>query len=379
MWELDSITLLLCVPPAGTPRAAISGAGAFRRPARRVVHRYSCMNPPPETETWSTLSCISYAQSTIYVTVPDDSYQVWNRVVQLQPIINAGAVNVRWQPTDFATTTSSTSALSPSSASSFTTSSPTKMPVTSESSTPLRQGLSTGAKIAIGAGIGGGALIILGASTLYFLLVRRNKKHRVGETSSDAPNGNNNTDPKLMKSEVPVEAWALHQTELQTADNTHEMSTASNIHEINTPTPAVNSRRIDTGASSGLQAFSTADGLVEATCGPNGSAETRIYLQTAAASSNERTQTQAVRLIIADTAPPPYESTDSFVTREMIASRMPTVAITPAYAPPLVDVHGGYGTTYGTTVRYTTSITPKWDLSSPMSSDALFSDIGFSA
>ncbi|KAI0453735.1 hypothetical protein F5B21DRAFT_505014 [Xylaria acuta] len=199
---------------------------------------YSCMDPPLETETWSTLSCISYAQSTIYVTVPDDSYQVWSRVVQLQPIINAGAINVRWQPTDFVTTTSSTSAPSPSSSSSFTTSSPTKPPAASEPAPSPGQGISTGAKIAIGAGIGGGALIILLASALYFLLVRR-KRHKVGETSSDTPKGDNGNDINLMKPEVSAEVWTLHQAELQTAENTHEMSTAWNIHEINAPTPAV--------------------------------------------------------------------------------------------------------------------------------------------
>lgn len=206
------------------------------------------MDPPAETETWSTLSCISYAQSTIYVTVPDDSYQVWNRVVQLQPIINAGAINVRWQPTDFVTTTSSTSTLppsfstpSPSSSSSFTTSSPTKQPAVSESSRPPEQGISTGAKIAIGSGIGGGAVIILVASTLYFLFVRRNKRHKVGgETRGDLPGDNNNDDAELKKPEMPAEAWAPHQAELQSAGgNTHEMSTTSNVHEINTPTPAV--------------------------------------------------------------------------------------------------------------------------------------------
>ncbi|KAI0446355.1 hypothetical protein F4803DRAFT_41125 [Xylaria telfairii] len=200
---------------------------------------YSCMDPPGETETWSTLSCISYAQSTIYVTVPDDSYQVWNRVVQLQPIINAGAINVRWQPTDFVTTTSSTSAPSPSSSSSFTTSLPTKQPAASESSRPPGPGISMGAKIAIGSGIGGGAVIILVASTLYFLFVRRNKKRKVGETSGDLPGDNNNDDPELKKPEMSAEAWAPHHAELQTADNTHEMSTTSNVHEINTPTPAI--------------------------------------------------------------------------------------------------------------------------------------------
>ncbi|KAI1757857.1 hypothetical protein F4782DRAFT_460 [Xylaria castorea] len=197
---------------------------------------YSCMDPPLATETWSTLSCISYAQSSIYVTVPDDSYQVWSRVVQLQPIINAGAINVRWQPTDFVTTTSSTSAPSPSSSSSFTTSSPTKPPATSESSLPSGHVISKSARIAIGVGIGGGALIILIASTLYFLLVRR-KRHKVGQTSGGPANGNDDNDPNLMKPEAPAEAWALHQPELQTAENTHEMSTASNIHEINTPSP----------------------------------------------------------------------------------------------------------------------------------------------
>ncbi|KAI0542821.1 hypothetical protein GGR58DRAFT_172174 [Xylaria digitata] len=208
---------------------------------------YGCIDPSQQTETWSTLSCISYAQSSIYVTVPDDAYQVWSRVVQIQPIINAAAVNVRWQATDFATTTSpstsapssSPSSLSPASSTSFTTSSPTKSPTTSNTSIPIPpvQGLSTGAKIGIGVGIGGGALGFLLASALYFLLARRNKRQKVGEKSGDIPTSTDNNDsPSLLKPEVPAEVWALHQAELQTANNTHEMGTPSNIHEINSST-----------------------------------------------------------------------------------------------------------------------------------------------
>ncbi|KAI1108962.1 hypothetical protein F5Y14DRAFT_434204 [Nemania sp. NC0429] len=218
---------------------------------------YSCIDPPQETETWSTLSCISYAQSTIFVTVPDDDYQVWDRVVQLQPIINAGAINVRWQPTDFVSTTPSTSPPSTpapaSSSSSLTTPSPTtppptKPPMTSESPPPpSRQELSTGAKIAIGVGVGGGALLILAiASALYFLLARRRRRKGEGGVGQTSPtsesdtsnNGNNNTDPTKPR-EAYAEAWAMYQAELQTAENTHEMSTTSNLHEMNTPTPAV--------------------------------------------------------------------------------------------------------------------------------------------
>ncbi|KAI0413227.1 hypothetical protein F5X98DRAFT_378926 [Xylaria grammica] len=205
---------------------------------------YSCMSPAQETETWSTLSCISYAQSSIYVTVPDDAYQVWSRVVQIQPIINAAAVNVRWQPTDFVITTSQTTSItpSPSSSVSFTTSSPTKGPVASDGPTPPTQGISTGTKIGIGVGVGGGALGFVLASTLYFLRARRNKKRKVIENLGDIPStntNNNGTSTNLMKPDAPAEMWVVHQAELQTEDNTPEMGTVSNIHEINGSTPAV--------------------------------------------------------------------------------------------------------------------------------------------
>ncbi|RWA06531.1 hypothetical protein EKO27_g8572 [Xylaria grammica] len=237
MSELNSITRLLCVRPAGTRHVAISEAEPFRRPARHVAH-------PQETETWSTLSCISYAQSSIYVTVPDNAYQVWSRVVQIQPIINAAAVNVRWQPTDFVITTSQTTPTtpSPSSSVSFTTSSPTKGPVASDGPTPPTQGISTGTKIGIGVGVGGGALGFILASTLYFLRARRNKKRKVIEKLGDIPStntNNNGASPNLMKPDAPAEMWVVHQAELQTTDNTPEMSTVSNIHEINGSTPAV--------------------------------------------------------------------------------------------------------------------------------------------
>ncbi|KAI0973666.1 hypothetical protein F4678DRAFT_425507 [Xylaria arbuscula] len=74
---------------------------------------YSCMDST--TDIWSTLSCISSAQSSIFVTVPDNAYQVWSRVVELQPIINAGAINVRWQSSDFTTSTTPSSTAAPSS------------------------------------------------------------------------------------------------------------------------------------------------------------------------------------------------------------------------------------------------------------------------
>ncbi|KAI0543805.1 hypothetical protein F4679DRAFT_567300 [Xylaria curta] len=230
--------------PAMCPSGWYAACGSFGSgsiPETRATccpSGYSCMDPPPETDTWSTLSCISYAQSSIYVTVPDDSYQVWSRVVQLQPIINAGAINVRWQPTDFVSTTSSNSAPSPSSSSSFTISSPTKPPVASESSLPQGHGISATTKVAIGVGIGGAALIILVASIVYCVLVRR-RRRKGGELSSNTPNDKSSNDPSLVKPEALTEAWALHQAELQTANNTHEMSTASNIHEINNTSPAI--------------------------------------------------------------------------------------------------------------------------------------------
>ncbi|KAJ3551010.1 hypothetical protein NPX13_g11442 [Xylaria arbuscula] len=210
---------------------------------------YSCMEPA--TDTWSTLSCISYAQSTIFVTVPDDAYQVWSRVVELQPVINAGAINVRWQSSDFTTTTAPSSTSTPSSSVPSTTSAPTKQPAASGMATPQpAQGLSTAGKIGIGVGIGGGALGFLLASALYLLLVRRKKRHQGDEKSNEiTSNGKDNGDngnktpstdnPSLMKPHWPVEMWSLHQAELQTAENTHEMGTASNIHEVNSSTPAV--------------------------------------------------------------------------------------------------------------------------------------------
>ncbi|KAI1130796.1 hypothetical protein F5Y10DRAFT_103024 [Nemania abortiva] len=201
---------------------------------------YSCMDPPPETATWSTLSCISYAQSEIFVTVPDDAYQVWSRVVKLQPIINAGAINVRWQPTDFITTTPpSTSVPSSSSTLPSTSSAPTKPPTASNTSPQPDQGMSASTRVAIGVGVGIGSLALIVAGIICFLFIRRSKRRKASKTSSDAPNASSDVGPDLMKPKSPTEVWTPHQPELQTSENTHEMGTASNIHEINTSTPAV--------------------------------------------------------------------------------------------------------------------------------------------
>ncbi|KAI0100546.1 hypothetical protein GGR51DRAFT_532391 [Nemania sp. FL0031] len=212
---------------------------------------YSCMDPPAETETWSTLSCISYATSEIFVTVPDNAYQEWTRVVKLLPIVNAAAINVRWQPTDFVTTSDSSSSTPASSSSSppstlpSTSSPPTSAPASSntadsDTSMPPEQGISYSTRVALGVGLGVGGFALVVGAALCFLFVRRSKRRKAGGTSSDVPTVDTSTiDPNMMKPETPSEVWSPHQPELQTSDNTHEMGTASNIHEINTPTPAV--------------------------------------------------------------------------------------------------------------------------------------------
>ncbi|KAI2617501.1 hypothetical protein GGR54DRAFT_209272 [Hypoxylon sp. NC1633] len=247
---------------------------------------YSCMPSPDATATWSTLSCISAnIGGPLSVTVPDVSNQQ-SMVVELDHIlINAAAVNVRWQRNDFfiasstsaptsssttsttsttsatpitpttsttstvstistssttsaASTTSTTSISSTASTSTTsTTSAPSLTSVsgsgqTATSSTALPSPnssnvsteLPTRTKIVIGATLG---VVWLGltVAALWFWWFRR-KRNKVKARGAEGPGPG----PEEV-TKPPVEMWHLFQPEMQTASNTHEMITTSNIHE----------------------------------------------------------------------------------------------------------------------------------------------------
>ncbi|KAI0872762.1 hypothetical protein GGS24DRAFT_466392 [Hypoxylon argillaceum] len=207
---------------------------------------YTCETPPPSTVTWSTLSCISSAISVLNVTVPDVANQQ-SMVVELQPIINEAAVNVRWQESDFAAKTIDSTSTGPSSSSQFpaeTSSSTIGGPPTQSPSTG--QGDSGGptssqVKIGVGVGVGIGGSFLLGAAAFCFWYVRRrssrNKQARGG--SGEKPSAGGGGDNTLVREpELPIETWAQFQPELQTADNTPEMATLANTHELNNRTAA---------------------------------------------------------------------------------------------------------------------------------------------
>ncbi|KAI2464605.1 hypothetical protein F4781DRAFT_412495 [Annulohypoxylon bovei var. microspora] len=187
---------------------------------------YKCIQVPDVTETWSTLSCSSSAISTLNVTVPDVSNQ-YSKVTQLSGIIiNAAAVTVRWQQSDFVaseTSTSTTTSLSSSTLriSTAADSSPTNGGDNGDT------GLSSNARIGIGIGTGLGSfgLILVGSVIgTWFWWRRRKMKRKPNDTMAEV------TNPEAAR--LPTELWEQYQQEMPTSSNTHEMVTENNRHEL---------------------------------------------------------------------------------------------------------------------------------------------------
>ncbi|KAI0004049.1 hypothetical protein F4779DRAFT_77326 [Xylariaceae sp. FL0662B] len=184
---------------------------------------YSCISPPALTETWSTLSCSSTAISVINVTVPDLSNQN-SMVTQLEsPLIHAAAIEVRWQPGDFATKTGSSLLTSATTSSSSGTAS---MEGVNTTTTTAREGLSVGARAGIGVGAGLAGLLL--ASALGFWILRRRPR-----ASQDAANtkaretGTADWEPSAQET-----AMAVGVQEMQVPNYKRELFTSSNTHEF---------------------------------------------------------------------------------------------------------------------------------------------------
>ncbi|KAI0884907.1 uncharacterized protein GGS22DRAFT_164614 [Annulohypoxylon maeteangense] len=187
---------------------------------------YTCKQAADETDTWSTLSCSSAVETLTNVTVPDDNHQT-SKVTQLSHImVNAAAITVRWQQTDFTAskTDTTTTSETTSSSSIHSISAPT-----SSNTSPASgdTGLSSNARIGIGVGAGLGSLLLILIGSVVgigFWWRHRKAKEKANETTINA------ADPEATKS--PAEMWALHQQELETSNNRHEMATDGNRHEI---------------------------------------------------------------------------------------------------------------------------------------------------
>ncbi|KAI2638808.1 hypothetical protein GGS26DRAFT_542935 [Hypomontagnella submonticulosa] len=203
---------------------------------------YTCNTNPQTAGTWSTLSCSSACWTPISVTVPDVSNQQYRVTVLSQILINAAAVNIRWQRDDFiASSTSTTSSLPTSSA--LTSSAPTSSTSSSSSTTPVSSGSATSTSpvvtdtpdsggtqsslaIGLGAGLGSLLLIVLLAGFVYWWRRRRRSvRRRQGHTIAPM------TWSQKPTTQPPAELWEQFQQEMQTPSNTHEMLTASNTHE----------------------------------------------------------------------------------------------------------------------------------------------------
>ncbi|KAI1454785.1 hypothetical protein F4805DRAFT_477279 [Annulohypoxylon moriforme] len=186
---------------------------------------YTCKQAADETDTWSTLLCSTAIESLVNVTVPDDTHQ-YTKVTQLSHImVNAAAITVLWQQTDFVTSETSLSTTPQ-----VVSSSPTiPLPTSSDTSpTDGDTGLSTNAQIGIGTGAGlGSLLLLLIGSVVGMAFWWRRKKMR-----EEKPNDTVTHDTSLDAAKAPVEMWELYQQEMETSGNRHEMETENNIHEI---------------------------------------------------------------------------------------------------------------------------------------------------
>ncbi|OTA98405.1 hypothetical protein M426DRAFT_258932 [Hypoxylon sp. CI-4A] len=191
---------------------------------------YACAQAPDPTATWSTLSCTSVAISSVSVTVPDLSNQVSKVTVLSNILINAAAINIRWQRDDFiasktdtptSSSTSSSSLTSSSSSSSSASTSPSAATSASESGASSQLDVELG----IGIGLGVPLLIAIGVGLWYW---RRHSNAKKKQQSNDIPQLVTPWEPP----KPPAEMWEQFQPEMQTLSNTHEMVTNNNRHEV---------------------------------------------------------------------------------------------------------------------------------------------------
>ncbi|KAK6854067.1 hypothetical protein PG995_010879 [Apiospora arundinis] len=137
---------------------------------------YSCITPPGTEVTWSTLSCTSIAISSIDVIVPNVDNQQEKTTTLAGVEIQAGAINTRWQKSDFLPAATTTGSILPTE---------TGGGKAEGSSTPDSgaSSLSTAARAGIGTGIGVGALLVLGS--VAFAMYRRRKQKKLEEAAAE--------------------------------------------------------------------------------------------------------------------------------------------------------------------------------------------------
>ncbi|KAH7398739.1 hypothetical protein DE146DRAFT_500885 [Phaeosphaeria sp. MPI-PUGE-AT-0046c] len=175
-----------------------------------TARKFECLSSK-WLEAWpfqSSLGCVSNFKDTgsMPVTISDRfSTSVGMEEYDDRGGINAFAVQVRFQATDFATTSSGlmpTNSATPASA-------PTGGPTSTSTppNEPASSGLSTGAKAGIGAGVGVAILALF--AVLGLMLFRRKKQREAGQCGSVEPyNGADDGESKPpMVAVQAVEAW----------------------------------------------------------------------------------------------------------------------------------------------------------------------------
>ncbi|KAK8129112.1 hypothetical protein PG984_010220 [Apiospora sp. TS-2023a] len=186
---------------------------------------YSCLTNVPSTETWSTLSCSSAAISPIAIIVPDVDNQQEKTTTLDGALVNAAAINIRWQKTDFVPTATTTT-LDHATPTTETTNSGKPPASPNDVGTPL----STAAKAGIGTGATFGVLLVIGA--VAFLFFQRKKRNN----SLEKPNGLWEQDA-TGGGDLPEVYWGqeVHgqsEQEMPTRDNMPEMNGRSGPTEL---------------------------------------------------------------------------------------------------------------------------------------------------
>lgn len=208
------------------------------------------MTTPLLTATWSTLPCVTDAISVVDATLSDVANQK-SRVVQIQHVVNAAAVNVRLRQNDFTAGATGSNPTTPLTSPSSTGSSPAD---------PAAHELSTDTQIGIGVGIGIGGLVLLGATILCIWHVIR-RRNRQGDRGEAGENSLDDTDPAVRRPRVPSETWAQWEPVRPMAHDTHELHGPTGIVASARQPPPLPAQAYTQGCVGGSYSRKMASGL----------------------------------------------------------------------------------------------------------------------
>lgn len=187
-----------------------------------------CIATQGSEVTSPTLSCISTAISPVAVILPYVQQEVTTTLSHV--VVEAAAINIRWQKSDFlpATTASATSISSTPRETTPGTAVGPPAPDSGASS------LSIAARAGIGAGIAVGILLVFG--TVAFILYRRRKHRELEEGTENITEDDKGlgvaADNRPPEAHLGQEVHGQSQQEMPTRDNMLEMNGHSGPTEL---------------------------------------------------------------------------------------------------------------------------------------------------